>query len=63
MSDCWSRDISYLDTKTELIITGYFRPNFPENILPSDIIYLTLSSVDDHFMMTRGSYQWFMVYR
>ena len=58
MSDYLKRDIDYLDEETYIIINGYFRLSFPSNIMPLYIIHITTVFIDDHFMLTRGSYQW-----
>ena len=58
MSDYLKQDINYLDEETHLIINGYFRLSFPSNIMPLNIIHITTLFIDDHFMLTRGSYQW-----
>ena len=60
MSDCLKKNIDYLDNRTHLIIHGYFRTQFKSIIIPLDIIHVTTIFVDDHFMFTRGGYQWYI---
>ena len=60
MSDYLARNDDCLDRETHLIIHGYFRLTFQSYLVPSDIIHLTKLYVDDHFMLTRGSYQWYI---
>ena len=46
-----------MSEQTHLIIHGYFRMNH-SNMTPIDIIQITTLFIDDHFMLTRGTYQW-----
>ena len=56
--------LEYIDERTKLIINGYIHDakkllrNSILKDIPEDINFVTLSYVDDHFMMHRGSYQW-----
>ena len=58
MSDYLPQNIDYLDERTHRIIDGYFRLSFPFKIIPTDIIHLTTLFIDDHFMLTRGTFEW-----
>eukprot|EP01084_Bolivina_argentea_P229509 387337_1 len=67
MSDyIYPTELDHLDDKTGKIVYGYIRQaekllSSPYlNYIPSDIILTTLLYVDDHFMFSRGSYQWFI---
>ena len=62
MSDCLKRNIDYLDERTHLIINGYVRIKVPSITIPSDMIHLIILFIDDHFMLTRGTYEWIIDY-
>eukprot|EP01083_Nonionella_stella_P072856 196601_1 len=58
--DILKRKLNYLDERTQIIIIGYVRnaQKILASIIPSEVIFITLSYVDDHFMLHRGTYQW-----
>eukprot|EP01084_Bolivina_argentea_P289731 497578_1 len=47
----------YLDEETKIIVSGYIR-GISLGQVTSEIFYITLAYVDDHFIIYRGSYEW-----
>ena len=61
MSDAMSSlDIDHLDEKTKSIVNGFIRriSEFITQKIPNSINKIIIISVDDHFMMNRGCYEW-----
>ena len=61
MSDVVSLcDMDHLDEKTKSIVYGFIREvsDMITHKIPDTIRIIILMSVDDHFMMNRGCYEW-----
>eukprot|EP01084_Bolivina_argentea_P041054 75759_1 len=55
VSNCDTQS-EYIDNRTKLIVYGFIHRI--QKLHPTEISFITLKYVDDHFLMHRGGYQW-----